>query len=261
MPTTRPPAVAGKFYPADGAQLRAEVTRFLAGKEPGGSRPKAIIVPHAGYRYSGPIAASAYARVATLSGVIARVLMIGPAHYVKLSGLAAPSVDTFTTTLGEVAVDIECIDRLLRYPQVSLNDDAHQPEHCLEVQLPFLQVVLEDFQIVPLLVGRSTADDVAEIIEQFWDAPDALIVISSDLSHFHDYETAGHLDAATSAAIGRLEASAITGERACGHQAICGLLETAKRHGAAAEILDVRNSGDTSGSPDRVVGYGAYAIA
>jgi AmmeMemoRadiSam system protein B len=179
---------------------------------------------------------------------------------VQVCGLSASGADFFSTPLGNVPVDTAAVEKLLQLPQVALNNAAHQPEHCLEVQLPFLQHVLGDFQIVPLLAGRVTPEEVDQVVDIFWDPPENLIVISSDLSHFLDYQTAQQFDSATSAAIRRLDLQDIDQEHACGYRAIGGLISVARRHAARAEILDVRNSGDTSGSRDRVVGYGAYAF-
>jgi len=254
-------AVAGRFYPAAAKELQATVKKYLdrVSPEPG-KPPRALIVPHAGFEYSGPIAATAYARLASLRESVDRVLLIGPAHYVAVSGLAAPSYDAFATPLGTIPVDTSAIRGLLDLRQVTLNDGAHDPEHCLEVELPFLQTVLGDFELIPLLVGDATAEQVAEVIDRFWDDPHTFIVISSDLSHFHDYETATVMDAATSSAIEHLEADKLTAKRACGFRGIQGLLKVAILRGGESRILDVRNSGDTAGMRDRVVGYGAYAV-
>ena len=260
MKHIRKPAVAGKFYPASKAALQASVAGYLSSGHPSDAVPKALIVPHAGYQYSGPIAGAAYALLKKLRGRISRVLLIGPAHHLLVAGLVGPDSTAFSTPLGEVTIDVAAMESLLKLPQVSLNDAAHEPEHSLEVQLPFLQSVLGDFQVVPLLAGDAAAEDVAEVIDCFWDPPENLIVISSDLSHFRDYDDATRIDTATAAAIARLECDDLTGEQACGFRGIRGLLQVARRHGATARILDVRNSGDTAGSRDRVVGYGAFAV-
>lgn len=260
MTQIREPAVAGMFYPDDPDLLQQQVNSLLVQEPAGYPSPKALIVPHAGYIYSGPVAASAYARLIPVRTRIRRVALLGPAHRVAFSGLAASSAHYFATPLGLVALDRQAQEPLLRLPQVRIFDPAHQDEHSLEVQLPFLQSVLEDFKLVPLVVGEASADDVAEVLDLLWDGDETLILISSDLSHYHDYETARAIDAATSRAIERLQPEAIHYEQACGRTPVNGLLLTARRHHMEAETLDLRNSGDTAGGRDRVVGYGAYAF-
>jgi AmmeMemoRadiSam system protein B len=223
--------------------------------------PKAVIAPHAGYEYSGPIAASAYAPLAAARGRIERVVLIGPAHRVPVTGLSAPHADAFATPLGRVPLDRAALDSILDLPQVGVLHRAHELEHSLEVQLPFLQVVLGDFVLVPLVAGDATPEDVAEVLERLWGGPETLIVVSSDLSHYHDYATARRMDGATTHAIEALRPTAIGYDDACGRVPIQGLLVAARRHGLQATTLDVRNSGDTVGSRDQVVGYGAWAFA
>jgi hypothetical protein len=259
MRQVRPPAVAGSFYPGDAAQLAEAVHGYLAeAPKTDGPAPKAAIVPHAGYIYSGPVAASAYARLAALRGTVRRAVLIGPAHYVPIRGLAASGASAFRTPLGEVPVDRAAIDGLRDLPQVVVRDDAHEPEHSLEVQLPFLQTVLEDFAIVPLVVGAATYDEVRAVLERLWGGPETLILISSDLSHYHDYARARRLDADTAAAILALDADAIGEERACGRIAIGGLLKLAQAKGLTPTSVDLRNSGDTAGPRSHVVGYGSF---
>jgi AmmeMemoRadiSam system protein B len=259
MRHVRPPAVAGSFYPGDAVQLADGVREYLgAVPTTKAQAAKATIVPHAGYIYSGPVAAAAYARLATLRGVVRRVVLIGPAHYVPIRGLAASAAAAFATPLGEVPVDRAAIDGLRDLPQVVVRDDAHEPEHSLEVQLPFLQTVLRDVTIVPLVVGAATYDDVRAVLERLWGGPETLIVISSDLSHYHDYARAQRLDADTAAAILALDADAIGEERACGRLPIGGLLRIAREKGLTATAIDLRNSGDTAGPRSHVVGYGSF---
>lgn len=260
MATVRPPAVAGKFYPADRQELRKSIISYLNGATDHHITPKAMIAPHAGYVYSGPIAATAYAQLKNQHGTIKRVLLLGPAHYLRVRGLAASSAERFATPLGEVRVDRDAVEELLHMPQVAVVDEAHAPEHCLEVQLPFLQMLLDDFSIVPLLVGQASTDEVSEVIEKFWSVEENLIVVSSDLSHFQPYRQAVAIDAATSRAIENLQSAQVGPQEACGHRSIESLLAVARHHGARADVLDVRNSGDTAGTHDRVVGYGAYAF-
>jgi hypothetical protein len=259
MRRVRPPAVAGSFYPGDAVELAAAVRGYLAAApKTNGPTFKAAIVPHAGYIYSGPVAATAYARLAALRGVVRRVVLIGPAHYLPISGLAASGAVAFATPLGEVAVDRAAIDGLRDLPQVVIRDDAHDPEHSLEVQLPFLQTVLADFAIVPLLVGAAGYDEVRAVLERLWGGPETLILISSDLSHYHDYGRARQLDADTASAILALDGDAIGEERACGRIPIGGLLQVARAKGLTATSVDLRNSGDTAGPRSHVVGYGSF---
>ena len=264
MSDVRPAAVAGMFYPAAPAALAADVRAHLAlalaHPAPTSAVPKALIAPHAGYVYSGPIAASAYARLAAGRDTIRRVLLFGPTHRVPARGLALPSVGAFATPLGTVSVDREAAAAALALPQVCESDAAHAFEHSLEVQLPFLQSVLRDFRIVPFAVGDATPDEVAEVVELLWGGPETLIVVSSDLSHYHRYAEACAIDRATGEAILALSAT-LDHEQACGATPINGLLLAARRHGLQAELLDLRNSGDTAGDKSRVVGYASFAFA
>jgi AmmeMemoRadiSam system protein B len=260
MTSVRQPAVAGLFYPDDPRALRAMIADFLAAAPETGAVPKAIIAPHAGYIYSGPIAATAYARLRPARGRIARVVLLGPAHRLGFRGLALASADYFATPLGRIAVDREVLARIATLPQVRVMDTAHAQEHSLEVHLPFLQEVLGDFRLVPLVVGEATAEEVAEVLEALWDGPQTLIVVSSDLSHYHDYRTAQRLDRATSQAIEQLRPQDIGYEAACGRNPVNGLLTVARKRGLKVRTVDLRNSGDTAGARDRVVGYGAYVF-
>jgi MEMO1 family protein len=263
-PTTasRPPAVAGLFYPDEPAVLRREVRRFLAmapAPAADAPAPKALIAPHAGYIYSGPTAAHAYARLAPLAGRIRRVVLLGPVHRVPVRGLALPSCAQFETPLGAVELDHAAIARLADLPQVVVDDRAHAPEHSLEVQLPFLQQVLGPFALVPLAVGSATADEVAEVLARLWGGPETLILVSTDLSHYLPYAGARAADRATADALLRLEPT-LDHEQACGATPVNGLLAFARRHRMRAELLDLRNSGDTAGDRARVVGYAALAL-
>ncbi len=261
--TVRPPAVAGQFYPDDPQRLEVDVQRYLTdahGPEDCEDYPlvKAIIAPHAGYPYSGPIAASAYLQLACTDIPVKRFVLVGPAHYEPVRGLAVSSAAAFDTPLGRVPIDQEWRDAALALPGVHVNDIAHRPEHSLEVQLPFLQSLFLDFTIVPLLVGEATDDDVAAVLDALWDGPETRIVISSDLSHFHNYATAQRLDGETAEAIVALRPTALADDCACGRAAIAGLLTVAQRRGLSAGLVDRRSSGDTGGPLDRVVGYGAF---
>jgi AmmeMemoRadiSam system protein B len=263
----RPAAVAGSFYPADPAELQAMVIQFLRdacdsdeGCGDGAGIVKAIIAPHAGYIYSGPIAGTAYGHLAGDDYPIKRIVLLGPAHFVPVRRLAISSADVFATPLGSVPIDERGRETALSFPQVTVSDEAHAPEHSLEVQLPFLQTVCADFSIVPLLVGNATDEDVAEVLEALWDGPGTRIVVSSDLSHYLGYEAARTADGLTADAIANFVPDALGHNSACGRIAIQGLLRVAARHGLAVETVDLRNSGDTAGPRDRVVGYGAFAF-
>jgi hypothetical protein len=268
------------FYPADRQQLHNDVSQYIndaLGLQTGlqtdlqtASRaddvvPKAIIAPHAGYIYSGPVAASAYARLLPARDRIHRVILLGPSHRVPFRGLAISSADTFATPLGEIKIDQEATALIADLPQVHLLDEAHAQEHSLEVHLPFLLEVLDDFLLMPLVVGEAHPAEVAEVLERLWGGPETLIVISSDLSHYHDYATAQQLDKATSEAIESLQLESIHSEDACGCVPVSGLLHLARKRGLHASTVDLRNSfdttgGDTASSKARVVGYGAYVF-
>jgi MEMO1 family protein len=260
MGSIRPPAVAGTFYSASSEQLGADVAGFLAAAETGTAVPKAIVVPHAGFIYSGSTAARAYVLLKPAAATISRVILLGPCHRVPLSGLALSSAEAFSTPLGNVAIDSQAAQAIADLPQVQVYDDTHAQEHSLEVQLPFLQAVLDDFKVLPLVVGDAAPDTVAEILDILWGGPETLIVISSDLSHFLDYERARSLDASTSRAIESLDPAAIGDDQACGRNPLKGLLALAGRRGLKVKTLGLCNSGDTAGTKDRVVGYGAWAF-
>ena len=260
MSSIRPAAVAGSFYPGDSAALARDIAGYLSGASPGArTPPKAIIAPHAGYRYSGAIAGRVYARLAPLAGAIRRVVLLGPAHRVYVRGVAIPSATAFASPLGEVRLDEQAIATLRELPYVAVSDHAHALEHSLEVHLPFLQAVLGDFALVPIVVGEATPAEVCRILETLWGGPETLVVVSSDLSHYLPYEAARQRDRATAEAILGLDPSLVP-EEACGAAPINGLLAFARTHGLEAEGIDLRNSGDTAGPRDRVVGYGAFAF-
>lgn len=253
----RRPAVAGTFYPADREALDAFVRQLMAGAlagVPAGSPvPKAIVVPHAGYVYSGAIAASGYARLARAAGRISRVVLLGPAHRVWFDGLALPGAALLETPLGVVrAAGIDL-------PGVVTNGRAHAAEHSLEVHLPFIQIVLGDVEVTPLLVGDATIEQVARVVDALWGGGETVVIVSSDLSHYHDWESATRIDAATAAQIEAL-GPPLTHEQACGATPVNGLLRVAAERGLRVERLDLGNSGDTAGPHDRVVGYGAFAF-
>ena len=260
MSRTRLAAVAGSFYPGHPAELAAQVNQFLAdARAPTEPPPKAIIAPHAGYIYSGPIAGSVYARLAPLRGRIRRVVLAGPAHRVFVRGAAVPSVQQFDSPLGAVRLDLEAIATLEALPFVEVSDRAHALEHSLEVHLPFLQAVLGDFALVPIVVGDASPAEMAKLLDTLWGGDETLIVVSSDMSHYLPYDAARDRDADTARSILRFEATLVP-EEACGAAPINGLLQAARRRGLVAEQVDLRNSGDTAGDRQRVVGYGAFAF-
>ena len=260
MTTVRRSAVAGLFYPASPSALQQLIENDLnqvnIGDEP--HAPKALIVPHAGYIYSGPIAASAYKCLRPLHHIIKRVILIGPSHRVPFYGLALSSADYFETPLGPIPLDRKAISNIADIPGIMTLDEAHANEHSLEVQLPFLQCVLDEFSIVPIVVGEASPTLIAQVLNRLWHVNDTLIIISSDLSHYLDYYSAQQIDEITSQAIIKLDTQPIDPFHACGCMGINGLLTYAKDHALSGTVLDLRNSGDTSGKKDSVVGYGAY---
>lgn len=263
MHAVRPPAVAGAFYPGERQTLSGTVASLLAARaqqaETSGVTPKVLIVPHAGYVYSGEMAARGYARLAAAHATIRRVVLLGPVHRVPVRGLALPGTQAFATPLGEVAIDAPAVAALMTLPQVVVSPAAHAREHALEVQLPFLQSVLDDFTLLPLAVGDATPEQVAEVLETVWGGPETLIVISSDLSHYLPYRMAQDKDRTTVDRILALD-GCLTHEQACGGTPINGLLLAARRHHLQPELLGLCNSGDTAGDRQRVVGYAAMAF-
>jgi AmmeMemoRadiSam system protein B len=259
----RPPAVAGSFYPADPRRLRTEVATLLANAaiETRSSPPKALIAPHAGYAYSGPIAAAAFATVRERAEAVTRIVLIGPAHHTWVPGIAAPTVMAFETPLGSVPVDQAALATVSDLPFVSHDDAVHVSEHALEVELPFLQSTIGAFVLVPLLVGDATPQQVALILDRLWGGPETLIVVSSDLSHYLASDAARRRDAATAAAIERGDWVGLGPDDACGCRPMAGLLIVANSARLTARRLDLRNSGDTAGGRKRVVGYGAWAFS
>jgi len=259
METIRPTAVAGLFYPANASELSQIIQNELSQVKPSATiqQPKALIVPHAGYIYSGPIAATAYAQLLPYHQQINRVVVIGPSHRVDFHGLAVSSAHYFDSPLGTVAIDQKAIEQLLTITDVHQLDQAHKQEHSLEVQLPFLQQVLDQFCIVPIVAGNASPELVATVLKAVWGGPETLIIISSDLSHYHDYQTAKKMDQITSHAIETCNPT-ISSENACGCIGVNGLLNLADEKQLTVTTLDCRNSGDTAGKKDSVVGYGAY---
>jgi len=255
----RPPAVDGLFYPADPDILSRDLERYLRDARDFGLSPKAVIVPHAGYVYSGPVAASAYRLLMPLRERVTRVLLLGPVHRVWVHGLALPGVDAFDTPLGRIPLDQAAMASIATLPQVEVLAEAHAREHSLEVQLPFLQKVLKEFTLVPLAVGGASAQEVAQVLERLWGGDETLIVVSSDLSHYLFYQVSENMDQATARTILELRAD-LVGEQACGAHPINGLLLAAQHHGLQPHLLDLRNSGDTAGDRDQVVGYAAFAL-
>lgn len=258
--STRKPAVAGTFYPADPTRLEEAVRGHLRENPIPSPLSKAIIAPHAGFEYSGSIAGTAYRQFIGRSAGIRKVVLIGPAHRLAIRGIAAPGCERFRTPLGDVPVDQESVKILAARGLISINDRAHIDEHGLEVHLPFLQTVLKSFSIVPLVVGNADGGKVKAVLDAQWGGPETLIVVSSDLSHYYPYDQARELDGKTAAAIEELEPGRIATEQACGRIAIQGLLLCARERNLIAQTLDLRNSGDTAGTRDQVVGYGAFNV-
>ena len=263
MHTTRPPAVAGSFYPSQqhalATQVQALVDAAAATRTGAAAMPKALIVPHAGYVFSGAMAARAYARLAPLRSSIRRVVLLGPVHRVPVRGLALPGADRFATPLGEITIDQAAVALITPLRQVAVSPAAHALEHSLEVQLPFLQSVLDDFMLVPLAVGDAQPAEVAQVLEILWGGPETLIVVSSDLSHFLPYTRAQSMDADTVQHILAL-AGPLSHAQACGGTPINGLLLAARYHRLRPELLGLCNSGDTAGDKRRVVGYASVAF-
>jgi len=258
MTTIRTPAVAGQFYSGNARELNATVATLLdEAQENETPAPKALIVPHAGYIYSGPVAANAYARLRPHRDQYQRVILLGPCHRTPVRGIALCSADVYRMPMGDVPLDKPAITGL-QIPGVTVYDESHKYEHSLEVHLPFLQAVLGDFSVVPIIVGDAKPELVARVIEALWGGPETLIVVSSDLSHYLNYDDARAIDAVTCQAIEDLDAESIEHGMACGATPVSGLLITARRRGMTVTTLDLRNSGDTAGDRDQVVGYGAW---
>jgi len=267
MHTIRPAAVAGSFYPRNSQTLVATIGAFLSHAEADSRRaadhqtlktpPKAIIVPHAGYIYSGQTAAAAYAQLLPWHDSIKRVVLLGPVHRVPVHGLALPETDAFATPLGTVALDLDAIATISGMAQVVTSDAVHAQEHSLEVQLPFLQSVLDDFKLVPLAVGDATVHEVAEVLNALWGGPETIIVVSSDLSHYLPYQAAANVDKSTAHDILNMK-STLTHQQACGGTPVNGLIMAAKNHQLHPTLLSLCNSGDTAGDKERVVGYASF---
>lgn len=258
----RSPAVAGKLYPDNSDELSSSLQRYLQQNKTLllNKKPLALIVPHANYHYCAPIAASAYKQIVPFAQEISRVVLLGPAHHEPLLGIATSNADAFQTPLGNVPLDKYAIQQLSQFPFVQVNEAVHHQEHSLEVQLPFLQKILPKFRIIPLVIGQLEDRYISDIINSLWQEDNTLFLASSDLSHYLDYTRAVHCDQATANAIENLQAKDIHYEQACGRSAIAGLLLSAQKHGLQAQTLDLRNSGDTQGDKEHVIGYGAWAF-
>ena len=253
MGNVRNPAVAGFFYPADSETLASDLARYLSGAPKSiNAVPKALIAPHAGYIYSGQVAANAYATWRSQKDQIKRVVLVGPAHRVAFQGIAAPTAEAFDTPLGKVPVDRDAITLIHDMPQVVLNDKAHRQEHSLEVHIPFLQQVLGNFKLLPLVAGKVSGEHVAEVFEQLWGSDTTRFVISTDLSHYQNYDTAQKIDGATAKAIESMDPASIGRDQACGYIPVAGMLIAARNHGLSVKRLDLLNSGDTAGKKDKV---------
>ena len=262
MNTVRPAAVADMFYPGDARSLAAELDELLGGVEhlePRLGVPKALVVPHAGYVYSGAVAAHGYDELSGARGIVRRVVLLGPVHRVPVRGLALPEANAFATPLGTVPLDKEAVRAVQSLPQVVTSAPAHALEHSLEVQLPFLQKMLGEFALVPFAVGMATADEVAQVLERLWGGPETLVVVSTDLSHYHPYDEARRIDGATLERIERF-ASDLDHDEACGATPLNGLLHLAKKKNLSLKRLAAGNSGDTAGGKREVVGYSSFAL-
>ena len=263
MTLVRPAAVAGYFYPDDPAELAAMVDGYLAAVPVprDDAPPVALIVPHAGYVYSGPVAATAYARLAAWRDRIERVVVVGPPHRVPVRGLALSGADAWDTPLGRIPVDAGARRSLLARPDVYVDDRAHAPEHSLEVHLPFLQRVLGDgWSLLPVIAAGDDAATLADALEPVWGTPGTVVIVSTDLSHYHPQREARVIDGSTAEAIVAARWEVLDGERACGAAGVRAALELTRRHDEHVHLLDLRNSGDTAGSTDRVVGYGSFLV-
>ena len=261
MGNVRDPAVAGFFYPAERETLASDIAGYLSAAPVLATvSPKALIAPHAGYVYSGQVAANAYATWRPETESINRIVLVGPAHRVAFQGIAAPTVEVFKTPLGDVHIDTDAVAAIRDMPQVLLNDEPHRQEHSLEVHIPFLQSVLGDFKLLPLVAGNVAGEQVAEVLERLWGDDSTRFVISTDLSHYQNYETAQKLDGATADAIENMNPAAIGRDQACGRIPVAGMLLAARKHGLYVDRIDLCNSGDTAGKKDKVVGYGSWAV-
>jgi MEMO1 family protein len=260
----RLPAVAGTFYPGTPEALRSGVQDYLTKAavtvKPDEPIPKALIVPHAGYIYSAPVAASAYARLVACKDRFTRVVLLGPAHRVPIPGVALPESNLFRTPLGDVPVDREGLEKIRKFPGVSVSESAHALEHSLEVQLPFLQTILDRFTLIPMVAGEARPQEVAAVLEALWDEPGTLTVISSDLCHYREYAEARKVDEKTAEVITGLRWKELRPERSCGCIPIAALLILAAKHHLQVRLADLRNSGDTAGPRDLVVGYGSFVV-
>lgn len=256
----RHPAVAGLFYPNNPAELKSDVLTYINNAPNSDAHPKAMILPHAGYIYSAKTASFGYRLLKNYADQIKRVILLGPSHRVAFYGHSVPTHSYFTTPLGDISVDVETIEMLITNELAKYLDEAHQMEHCLEVQLPFLQLVLNDFSIVPIVVGQSDTEQVSELINKVWGGEETLIIVSSDLSHYLSYDEARAIDQETAQEILSYNPSALTHKKACGATPIQGLLQSVQQHNLKASQLDLCNSGDTAGAKDAVVGYGAFAF-
>jgi AmmeMemoRadiSam system protein B len=256
----RPAAMVGTLYPADAEQLSAQLAKLLLSCQQSIETPKVIIAPHSGYLFSGQVAACAYRSLSHIAPTISRVILVGPSHQQHCHGIALPTADYFQTPLGEVSVDQQALKQLEQLTDVNFNDSVHELEQSLELQLPFLQLCLLNFTIVPIIIGTTHAHHVAQVLNSVWGSNETLIVISTDLSHYLDYQQAKNIDFKTCHEISQLS-DLITEQQACGSTVLNGLMKVAKQRNLAAKLLDCRNSGDTTGSKDKVVGYASFIFS
>lgn len=260
MLKVRKPAVAGAFYPADPIELQSLIEELIDRADTTLRAPKALIVPHAGYIYSGPIAASGYALIKQSKVDISNVILLGPSHRVGFKGLAVSDAEQYESPLGRIPINLSSIEKISTLDCVHHLDQAHALEHSLEVHLPFLQAVLGNFTLMPIVAGDASPKQVCDVLDLLWGGPETLIIVSSDLSHYHDYDTARVMDRETSDAIEQLRETSLSHQSACGKVPVSGLLAAARKRDLKATTIDLRNSGDTAGPKDRVVGYGTYVF-
>lgn len=260
--STRAPAVSGLFYNDSPISLRRQVLEFLAAASSAEDRSatknselKAVVVPHAGYIYSGPVAAFAYKEIQKEAAHFKKIVLIGPSHHVPFQGVAVPKMNTFATPLGSVSVDLSLKQIALNFSFVIENDEPHRKEHSLEVQLPFLQVALKKFSILPIVIGQASATDLTQLLYKLCTEKDVLIVISSDLSHYLPYNIAQKRDLNTIDHILHFEPEKIEYDDACGRQGIQAFLHYAQSKKLIPILFNYKNSGDTAGDKSQVVGY------
>ena len=255
----REAAVAGIFYPADVYQLKNDINGYLQHITDNNSgKPKILITPHAGYKYSAQVAASAFAKLRPFKDKIKKVFLLGPSHRVYVNGVALPKEKSFKTPLGIIKVDSDIVEQISKTKPFKFKSTAHKNEHSLEVSLPFLQVVLGNFEIIPMLYGEANPHEIAQTIQPYLERDDSILIVSADLSHYLDYSTAKKVDEQTANNI--KEGKTVDHHQSCGATAINTALIMAQNFGLVPQMLNMANSGDVIGDKDSVVGYGAWSF-